>query len=318
MESRLVGRIVLGVLGTIAWLYATSPSWARSLAGGALGKLLLAFHPRAKVVRQNLEIAFPGNEAQAVQRRKRLFSSAYEHLGHLILEVLTLLAPGERMKRYVLGQVTLTGAENWKAAHEQGKGVIFLASHVGNWEIMAASGALLIPGMELTLVTKHLKPEWLHQAIEKGRASCRVKATYEPRTLRDVLAALKKKQTVGFVLDQYAGPPIGVRVPVFGTPVGTTTAIATLAKRTGAPVLPVVNYRVPGGGWRVDIRPALEWAPHEVSTYELAHNTAGYAADLERDIYAHPEQWLWIHRRFKGNLEPLRSDEWHAGRPRHS
>jgi KDO2-lipid IV(A) lauroyltransferase len=156
----------------------------------------------------------------------------------------------------------------------------------------------------------------LHQAIEKGRARCGVTATYEPRTLKDVLGRLKKNGTVGFVLDQYTGPPVGVRVPVFGTPVGTSTAIATLAKRTGAVVLPVINYRTPDGRWKVIIRPAIEWVASEDPAFELAQNTARYASELEKDIYAHPDQWLWIHRRFKGELGPLREGEWNEGRAR--
>jgi KDO2-lipid IV(A) lauroyltransferase len=149
------------------------------------------------------------------------------------------------------------------------------------------------------IVTKHLKPEWLHRAIEAGRARCGVQATYEPRTLKDVLAHLKRNGTVGFVLDQYAGPPVGVRVPFFGVPVGTMTAIAMLARRTGAKVVPVVNYREPDGRHVVSIRPALEWIPAKDPSEELAVNTARYAEEMERDIREHPGQWLWIHRRWK-------------------
>jgi KDO2-lipid IV(A) lauroyltransferase len=197
--------------------------------------------------------------------------------------------------------------------------MVFLASHVGNWELMAATGTL-IGGVDVMLVTKHLKPEWLHVAIESGRRSCGVDATYEPRTMRDILARLKAGLTVGFVLDQYTGPPVGARVPVFGQPVGTSMALATFVKRSGAAVLPVVNYRVFERGrihWRVEIRAPLEWeASPDGPEADLAHNTARYAAQVERDILAHPEQWLWIHRRFKGDLAPLRPGEWQEGRAR--
>ena len=97
------------------------------------------------------------------------------------------------------------------------------------------------------IVTKRLKPSWIHEAVERGRSRCHYKATYEPRTMKDVLRHLKSGETVGFVMDQYSGPPVGIRVPVFGVPVGTPAAIATLAKRTGAPVIPVVSYRLEDG-----------------------------------------------------------------------
>jgi Kdo2-lipid IVA lauroyltransferase/acyltransferase len=303
-----VGAVILFFLRGLAGLYLLAPRWLRRFWGNALGALLRGLGLRARVVRQNLAIAFK----DSTEKQVGIFWHAYAHLGNLVLEILLLLGP---MKRYVLRDAELVGLEHWQQAHARGKGVLFLASHVGNWEVMAATGALK-GGMDLMLVTKHLKPEWLHQAIEAGRARCGVRATYEPRTLRDVLSHLKKKGTVGFILDQYAGPPIGVRVPVFGVPVGTTTVIATLARRTGAAVLPVVNYRTPEGGWKVVIRPAIDWKENEDSTFELAENTARYSAELERDIYAHPEQWLWIHRRFKGDLEPLRPGEWSDGRAR--
>ncbi|HTL12002.1 MAG TPA: lysophospholipid acyltransferase family protein, partial [Bdellovibrionota bacterium] len=194
-------------------------------------------------------------------------------------------------------------------------GVIFLSSHVGDWELMAARGAL--SGIPLMIVTKKLKPEWLHRAIESARARCGVRCTYEPRTLRDVMGWLKAGNTVGFVLDQYAGPPIGVRVPFFGVPVGTATTVATFARRTGAPVVPVLNYRLPGGKAVVEICPALTWDECEGEVQRaLAVNTARYVSVLESHVRAHPEQWLWIHRRFKGDLSPLRPGEWQEGRAR--
>jgi KDO2-lipid IV(A) lauroyltransferase len=292
----------------VAWGYALQPAWLRQGWGKSIGVLLRALKLRRGVVEQNLGIAFKDEPG----RRAALQKDAYTHLGSLGLEILMLLGP---MKRYVMRNSELVGVEHWREAKARGKGVLFLASHVGNWEVMAATGAIK-GGMDLMLVTKHLKPEWLHQAIERGRARCGVRATYEPRTLKDVLSHLKKNGTVGFVLDQYAGPPVGVRVPVFGVPVGTTTAVATLARRTGATVLPVVNYREPGGRWKVVIRPPMAWSASEDAAYELAANTARYAAEIERDIYAHPEQWLWIHRRFKGELGPLRDGEWSDGRAR--
>lgn len=308
MESRALGFIILLFLRAVAWAYACLPSYLRRLAGEALGALLRGLKLRSAVIKQNLSIAFK----ESPEKQSRIFSTAYSHLGHLSLEILMLLGP---MRWFVRRRSKLIGVEHWHQAKSNGHGVIFLASHVGNWEVMASTGAIL-GGIDLMLVTKHLKPEWLHQAIEKGRSRCGVRATYEPRTLRDVLSQLKKNGTVGFVLDQYAGPPIGVRVPVFGIPVGTTTAIATLAKRTGAVVLPVVNYRTLDGRWVVIIRPPIDWVASEDAAYELAENTARYAADLERDIYAHPDQWLWIHRRFKGDLEPIREGEWSEGRAR--
>lgn len=300
--------MVLTLLKIIAQVYTRLPRSFALRLGSSLGILLGLMKIRSRVVEENLKIAFPKNPLE----QRRLFQEAYRHLGHLVFEVIAVLGP---LRKFVISHSELRGRENWQEAQRQGKGVIFLASHVGNWEIMAATGSIL-GGIDLMIVTKHLKPEWLHQAIEKGRARCGVRATYEPKTLRDVLSHLKKGGTVGFVLDQYAGPPVGIRVPVFGVPVGTTTAVAMLVKRTGAAILPVLNYREKNGKFVVEIRPPLIWKDQEDSETAIAVNTAFYARELEKDIYTYPEQWLWIHRRFKGDLSPLREDEWSKGRLR--
>lgn len=309
VESRRLGRVILFVLRAVAWIYYYQPQSVKKFKARGLGAILHAIGIRKKVVIENLRLAFPKDH----RIQSRLTRESYDHLAHLILEILLLLGP---MRAYVKRYCELQGVDHWREAKLRGKGVIFLASHVGNWEVMAATGVIQ-GGIDLMLVTKHLKPEWLHQAIEAGRARCGVTATYEPRTMKDILSTLKRNGTVGIVLDQYAGPPIGVRVPVFGVPVGTSTAIAALARRTGATILPVVNYRAADGQWKVVIRPPLKWIESASDpAYELAVNTAAYSAELERDILDHPEQWLWIHRRFKGDLSPLRDGEWHQGRAR--
>jgi KDO2-lipid IV(A) lauroyltransferase len=257
-------------------------------------------------VRKNLSFAFPEDEAM----RARIFKEAYRHLASLSMEVTLLFGP---MRRFVQSSSELRGAEHWHAAKKEGRGILFLSSHVGNWEVMAATGAIH-GGFDLMLITKRLKPAWLHEAIERGRTLCGVAATYEPKTFRDVLRQLKQNGTVGLVLDQFVGPPVGVRVPVFGIPVGTSMVAATLVRRTGAVILPVVNYRLPDGRYRVEIQAPLTWVERPDLNVELAENTALYARHIEGDISAHPGQWLWTHRRFKGNLEPLKPNEWLEGR----
>lgn len=312
MESRFVGRIILFLIWLKGWAYycayRISPSRFPRLIGGGLGLLLRLFRVRSRVIHQNLLIAFPGDEALAT--RKKLYHAAYQHLGELICELFMLLGP---MKYFIRQNVEVRGFENLKKAHEHEKGVFILTSHVGNWEIEAGVGPDVL-GLNLLMVTKKLKPSWLHEAILNARGRMGVQGTYEPRTMRDVLAHLKKNGTVGFVLDQYSGPPVAVRVPFFGVPVGTGVALATLVKRTGASVVPVVNYRKKEGGFVVEIFPELLWKDHPNPKVELAVNTAQYVAALESHVRAHADQWLWTHQRFKGDLSPLKEGEWEGGR----
>ena len=306
-----MGGLSLSLLRLIACCYAIQPWWLRRFEGKLLGGLLRVTGFRSAVIRRNLELAYPGSAPDVVRLRKKMLARAYSHFGNLVLDLTLVLGP---FRWFTLRNASMIGLEHFWEARQKGKGVIFLASHVGNWEIMAAIGGL--QGMDPLLVTKHLKPEWLHQAFEKGRSTCEVRGTYEPKTWRDIMRQLKENKTVGIVLDQYAGPPIGVRVPFFGIPVGTSSALAMLARRTGAPVLPVVSYQNADGKWIVDVRPPLKWIEAETKELEVAWNTAEYTRIIENDIRRHPEQWLWTHRRFKGDLSDLKDGEWTEGRLR--
>ena len=274
----------------------------RVSVGRILGRCLQYFGFRRAVVLQNIEICFPD---WPPAKRADLVKSAYQHLGFLVLEILKLFWG---MPRFIRSHSKLLGWDYWKKAKDQGRGVIHLASHVGNWEVMAATGAYF-GKIDILLVTKHLKPEWLHRRVEAGRSACGVKATYEPRTLRTILSHLKKGGTVGIVLDQYTGPPVGIRVPFFGLNVGTHSLVAMLAKRTGAPVVPVTNRRLPNGDFEVEIRPQLEWITNQDPLRELELNTEQYARVVESMVRENPTQWLWTHRRFKGNLGPITDEE---------
>lgn len=302
-----MGRIILTFLSGFIWLFYLQPRKIQKLWIKGFGFVLSLFAWREKVVDQNIEFAYPHH----LEKKKLLKKAAYEHLASTVFEELLLLGP---LPRFVNRYADVKGAENWSAAHQKGKGVIFLSSHVGNWEVMSASAVGI--GIDLLIVTKKLKPQWLHDAVERGRHKAGFSGTYEPRTFRDIMRHLKKGKTVGFILDQYAGPPVGVRVPFFGVPVGTHSVVALVAKRTGAPVVPVLNYRQPNGRWTVEIQPALHWQTDENPQREIALNTAYYAQVVEKHVKDHPEQWLWVHRRFKGELGPLQEEEWLEGRTR--
>lgn len=286
------------VLGAIGAFFYFVPRPVYVLCVRILAAVLRTLQLREDVIRQNLERAFP---AESPARREERVRETYLHLAQLVLETFMVFGP---MRKLVTDRIVWNGVENWRAAVAGGKGAFYLSSHTGNWEVMVCGGGYA-QKMDLLMVTKKLKPAWFHRAFEQARARCEVKGTYEPRTLRDVFGHLKAGKTVGFVLDQYTGPPVSVRVPFFGVRVGTSSALATLVRRTQAPVVPVVTYRIgPLGSRRyaIDILPALPWISGATAEEEILANTAAYAQQIEADVRAHPEQWLWSHRRFKGEL----------------
>lgn len=106
-------------------------------------------------------------------------------------------------------------------------------------------------------------------------------------------------------MDQFAGAPVGARVPLFGIPVGSHTALAALAIRTGAPVIPTIAYRKANGSYVMRFEEPIPLLQSEDPELAIIKNTANYVAHTERWIREFPEQWLWIHRRWKGDLSPL-------------
>ncbi len=312
MAAHAVGRMILRVLGGLLVLI---PRVGSLVVGSAVGRLLSLLGWKRSLIRSNLLLAFPGATADALDYRARLESGFYRHFGSLVVE---LLCQFGNWRRWVLENVEISGLEHWEAAHARGKGVIFITSHLGNWEAMAAGFCVAGTGADrdLLIVTKHLKPEWLHQSFQRNRLKAGVRGTYEPKTMREVLRELSRNGTVGFVLDQYAGAPIGVRVPFFGIPVGTLLAPAVVARRTGAAVLPAYCYRDSNGRLKVRVGNEFSWQPAGNSHEELARNTALWVSSIEESVRSHPEQWLWSHRRFKGDLSPLLLEEWSASRER--
>lgn len=269
------------------------PRRAEILIGPILGRLLLALDPkRWRIAEENIERCLPDLDRDA---RWELIKANYRHYGVLAFELMHLFSPLKgHYRRYMERISVLEGCENWKRASDKGKGVIFASSHLGNWEVMAAAGGLA--GMKLTIVTRRLKPEWLLRRVEAARLSVGVKAAYQPRTLPAVLRALRSGESVGFVIDQYASPPMGMPAVFFNTRVDTLAAVGPLVERTGAAVVPVTTWRDPEGIVHVRVEPELELGE---SAKDPAAVTQILASKVEAWVRERPEQWLWVHRRFK-------------------
>jgi KDO2-lipid IV(A) lauroyltransferase len=280
-------RVPLHALGL---LVAALPRPAELALGRFCGRAASAVDPkRRRIAHDNIRRCLPelGHAGW-----NALVRANYEHYGILTLELLHMLAPIEgHWRAYVRRTARLDGFENWKKANDEGRGALFCSAHLANWELMAAAGAL--EGIPITIVTRRLKPEWLHLWMEKTRLSTGVRALYQPRTMPGVLRGLRDGASVGFVMDQYMPPPMGAPLRFFGVSVNTLTAIAPLARRTGAPITPVTQRRGADGTVVIAIEPEFE-----LSADDDADNQR--LSDLvEKWIRAEPAQWLWAHRRFK-------------------
>ncbi len=298
----LILRVATFVFGS---LVTVLPRKVELLFGKYIGKIIYLVGYRKNVSLKNIQNCFP---ELGKNEHLNLYKKNYEHLGVLLLELLHFFSPVKaHYKNYVLKNSVFKGIDNWKAVQAKGKGAIFITSHLGNWEIMVAAGAL--QGIPITMITKHLKPEWLHQKITGARASVGIKAAYEPRTLPAIMRALRANEAIGFVMDQYAGPPIGIPVKFFGVEVSTLAAVGTLLSRTNTAVLPVVSYRDSSGILHVEIEPEIEVGNFllegdQSNRADIQKTTQFLASHVESWVRKFPEQWLWTHRRFKNVVWP--------------
>lgn len=283
---------VFPIIWICGWGYYLSPRWGRRGLEKLVFLLLKFFEYRKSTIEFNLALAKKKYPTLKVGREE-----FYQHFSKLILEITYLFGP---LKRFCQHNVHLNGLEHLENAKKDGRPILFLTCHLGNWEVMTAKASL--DRIPILMVTKKLKPPVLHWMIESARSRCRVQATYEPHTMRDILKQLRKPGNgVGIILDQYMGPPFSVLVPFFDVPVGTSSAFATIAKRVNAVILPCDNYRLDDGTFQVTVFPPLPVNLNE-SVEEI---TAKCSQFIESRIVEHPAQWLWSHRRFKGDLSFL-------------
>ncbi len=282
-----------GFLSALGLFASLLPRRAEVALGRALGRLVF----RAKlfkrgVVEANVARCFPRLDGSS---RLSLIKRNYEHYGVLLFEFMHYFSPiPGHWRRYVPTAARVEGLEHWQKALARGKGVIIFCSHMGSWETAASAAGLA--GVQSTIVTTVLTPRWLHDKITACRASVGLSAAFHPGSMVAVMKTLRRGGTVAFMNDQYAMPPMGLPVVFFNTRVDTLSVVGPLAKRTGAAVVPFCTFRDPDGTTVARFEPEFDLGENPGDPEAATQRVAGR---VESWVRAHPEQWLWMHRRFK-------------------
>jgi KDO2-lipid IV(A) lauroyltransferase len=244
------------------------------------------------VARQNLTLAF-GRERTA-EELTRLCHRSFQHLGMMLVEACAFLfAP----PAVLLSRVKVEGMELLKYALAQRRGALLLTAHFGNWELLAASHVLT--GLPLSVVVRPLDHPVLDRVASRLRARSRAELIDKRRALSGVLSALRRQRMVGVLLDQNTSRREGVFVQFFGVPASTSKGLALLALKTGAPVVPVFIHREPDGRHRVIVDPAVPLSPTGNRERDVVEATAAFTRIIEAKVRQWPEQWFWVHRRWK-------------------
>ncbi len=260
--------------------------------GRRLGDVLAAILPgRRRRALANLERAFP---ELSRHERRRLCRRFYHHLGQMVLELCALLTrPLER----TLSAITLDGREHLEAVMAASGRALLLTAHLGNWELLAAAHRLT--GFPLAIVVRPLDSGVLDLLARLWREKTGVVLIHKRGAARPVRAALARGDTVGILLDQNAARREAVFVPFFGVPASTSRSLAVLAIRTRTPILPVFIHRDARGRHRAVIHPPLPGSGPNASPSAVVELTMRCTAAIEAAIREAPEQWFWMHDRWR-------------------
>jgi KDO2-lipid IV(A) lauroyltransferase len=284
LEDRAAGLVARGV----SWL----PRAGALALGRAAGRVLADLDRRhVRIAVENLRHAFPHWDED---RRLRTARAVYGHLGQVLMDLLWL---GGRSRDEVLSFVRFEGLEHMEAARSAGRGVIFVAAHIGHWEVQALAHSLAYG--PVSVVARSLDNPLLDERLTRFRTAGGNTVIVKQKALARILRALREGEGVAILIDQNVQEQDGIFVDFFGRPAATTTVAAALALKTGCALVPTRTVLGPSGGCRVVYERPIEWSQSTERTRGIVEITQRLTRVIEGWVREHPEQWLWIHRRWK-------------------
>lgn len=290
-------RICLFTLKVLCWLIGHLPLSLTIAIGKGIGRLAFYVDRRhRRIAIGNITTAF-GKE-KTYQEIVKMARGVFENLGMNLMEFCRL--PWLRSED-LDGCVTHSGFENLVKAKEKGKGVIFLTAHLGNWELMAVAYALR--GYPISIVVRGMDSPYLERFIGWVRTRCGNRIIYKKGSMRELINLLKGGGMVGILLDQNVTWSEGVFVDFFGRLACTNKGLALLAMGSGAPVIPTFIVRKGGGKHEVILGEEVEVKVTGDKKRDILVNTARFTKGIEDFIRKYPEQWFWLHQRWKTRPE---------------
>lgn len=281
------------IVWVLVRLLGLVPRKAARAIGAKIGLLAYRAVPRLrKVGLRNLELAFPD---WTDARRGVVLRKLYRNMGWLLAEFC-------QMPKYTRENseafICYDGLENYLAARNKGKGVLIVTGHLGAWELSSFYHSLM--GYPMSMVIRRLDNVRVDQLVNHIRCLHGNRVLHKDDFARGLLGAMRQGETVGILMDTNMTPPQGVFVPFFGTLACTASGLARVALKTGAAVLPGFmlweeseqRYVLHFGGEIVLNRTGDDEA-------DAVTNTAKCTAAIEAYVRRYPDQWLWVHRRWK-------------------
>jgi len=274
-------------------LLAVLPRRLAHFTGILLGRIVFHLHPRLRRVgMRNLELAYP---QMLAEERRRILKGVYNSLGRLLAEF-------SKLPHYTQSNVSeiavYQGFENFETAHERGKGVLLLTGHLGGWEL--GSFVHSLHRHPMNIIVRRLDNKLLDAMVEKYRTIYGNRTMHKDDFARGLLGAMKRGETVGILMDTNMTPPQGVFVDFFGHQACTASGLARVALHTDAAVVPAFTvWDNDIGKYKVTFAPAVKLIRTGDAESDIVANTALFTKAIEEFVRHYPDQWLWVHRRWK-------------------
>lgn len=263
------------------------------------GRFFYRFLPyRRAIVKANIQQVF-GDQLNELEK-ERLAKAFYSHLATSLKEAIQLRFMSEKI---LSERVDVRGYERLLEIAAQQRGVLVLTGHFGNWEFAPIGGILNFKQFQgqFHFIRRTLGSKILEKILFKRYYHAGLNVIPKKNSLQQVCEALDQNHAVVFVLDQHASlvNRDGVAAEFFGKKAGTYRSLASLARHTGVPVVPAAGYRLANGRHVLEFYEPIFWQEHGSLQESIYRNTLAYNQALEQIILAHPEQWLWLHKRWK-------------------
>ena len=279
--------------GKFTTFIASVPHNRIASMGRVLGTLMYGIDVRhRRIVRRNLKFVYPEWPPERVKKNSQ---RVFQNLGITILEICQMICfSGDE----ILDRVKIRGEDHLLNAMHNDKGVILISAHLGNWEI-GLLYLVLHSNLPIVSVVKRLRNKLLDRWIHRLRTRFGNRIIDKDGALPEMVRVLRQGKILAIMIDQGIKSSLGVKITFFGKYITATPAAALLAMRCKSPVIPIFCHRNDDGMLSINIEPPLILKKTDELRTDLMTNTQLMTDVIEKAIRRYPEQWFWVHKRWR-------------------
>lgn len=297
--KKLLWMIEAGVFYLFTWLVALAPERLSGQLGAGTGLLMRSIlGKRRRIAEENISRSLEYMRSQpewscTIPDAEGIAREVFKNIGRSLVEVCRLYhGRGDEL----LGRIELRGREHYDAARAEGKGLIFLTGHCGNWELMALAYASMFK-LPTSVVARRQNNPHLNRMVEQMRMRYDNSIIYKDNALKKMISVIRRQGSIGLLVDQAVFPEEGCLISFLGRPAWASKAPILLSRKTGVSILPVFIHRQ-GEKHVIEVHPQLQFSGG-ADDESIRNDVQLYSSAIEKFIVAHPTDWYWVHRRWK-------------------